>query len=120
MDRLAKRGIEVTAAFWLKVAEDGQWFLYIATPVVEKSGLPAAYKRVHDVLNQIEPQWIGISNLKLIGARNPIAQDVVEFQSRYPARIPTVFRGTQLGNVGIEEAYIYEPPRPRKRNRRGI
>jgi hypothetical protein len=38
IDRLAQEGIAVTAAAWLKESESGDWYLYLATPLVSEGG----------------------------------------------------------------------------------
>lgn len=108
--RLAQNHFDVTAAFWVKVLEDGQWLFYIASKAVDDVGIFEAYKQVHAIMRSMPHlDWIGGSDLKLIGATNPITKAVLDFLSQYPAKIPTIYRGTQLGNVNIDQAYIYEP-----------
>ena len=58
-ERLAQQGFEVTAAFWLRTSEDGQWFLYFASPVVDSEGKREAYRRVLPVIRQMpQPFWV--------------------------------------------------------------
>jgi hypothetical protein len=46
-------------------------------------------------------------DLKLIGATNPITRDVLAVQAQYPAPLSTWYRGRRLGNMAIDEAYLY-------------
>ncbi len=107
----AAAGIDVTAAFWVKPSEDGQWYLYLASRDVEDRGLHEAFRRVLAAIRQINPppQIDILGDLKLIGATNPITQDILSIQSRYPASLSTWYRGRQLGNMAIDEAYLYRP-----------
>jgi hypothetical protein len=41
---------------------------------------------------------------------NPIAQDAIAWRDRYPGRVPTRYHGKRLGNLAVEEAYIYPKP----------
>jgi hypothetical protein len=113
VNQLMHAGCAVTAAAWVKGTEDGQWFLYIAAPVVESEGLAKAYRRVHAVIRQMpQPFWVDPFEVKLIGSSNPIAEALEKMQQRYPGGIR--YRGTQLGGLSIEEAYIYPSGNRRK------
>src|SRR5437016_742086 len=83
VDRLPQDGFDVTAAFWLKPAEADQWYFYMASPVVEREGLSVAYRRLHALIRGMpQPFWIDPLEVKLIGASNPITQDVLDIHKR--------------------------------------
>jgi hypothetical protein len=111
IDRLSEEGVAVTAACWLKEAEDSQWFLYLATPLVSEEGATkAAYRRVNTVIRQMpQPFWIDSLEIKLVGAGSPLARAVQDLHSRYPGPSPIPYRGSQLGDINIEAASIYPP-----------
>jgi hypothetical protein len=109
IERLSQSHFDMTAAFWIKNSEDGQWLLYIASKVVDDKGLRAAYKDSHEAIKTEDLRWIDPFELRLIGAADPITKDVLDIQRRDPAQMPTRYRGPQLGNVAIDQAYIYEP-----------
>src|SRR5437763_10992701 len=90
VEELPPRGFEVTAAFWLQASEDGKWYFYIVSPVVDAEGLAKAYRRLHPLVRAM-PQPFGIDPLeiKLIGPSNPIARDVLAIHGRSPG--PRVF-----------------------------
>ncbi len=46
VEQLPLDGFEVTAGFWLKPAEDGQWRFYVASPAAESEPLNVAYARL--------------------------------------------------------------------------
>ncbi len=57
IDRLVGEGIAVTAACWAKESESGQWFLYIATPLVGEDGAKRpAYRRVNTVIREMQKE----------------------------------------------------------------
>jgi hypothetical protein len=108
---LADRGFDVTAAFWAKPSEEGLWFLYIASKVVDDEGLPAAYRRLNTAVRSMPELWVSPFDIKLISVGNPIASDVKTVLSRSSATIPIRYHGARLGGVSIDEAYLY-PPTP--------
>jgi hypothetical protein len=113
VEQLPHDGFEVTAAFWLKAAEDEQWYFYIVSPVAERGPLNDAYRQLYTLIRRMPP-FLGIDPLeiKLIGPSNPIARDVLAIHNRAPrpAEGPIRWGGTQLGNVRIEDAYLYPLP----------
>lgn len=107
IDRLQAENFDVTAAFWIKSSKDGRWLLYIASSVVDDEGLAAAYRKLYGVLGNMPDSWVFRSDVKLIGTANPVTKDVLEFRKKWPGPTPTWYRGRQLGNMFIDEAYIY-------------
>ncbi|MFI5455288.1 MAG: hypothetical protein ACHRXM_07525 [Isosphaerales bacterium] len=47
IDQLEQDNIDVKAAFWLYTSEADQWFLYVVSDVVDRTGITEAYKLVH-------------------------------------------------------------------------
>jgi hypothetical protein len=105
--RLVQDWFEVTAAFWMRTAEEGYWSLYIATPLVEQKGLAEAYGLLQASIQQLQGIPLSLSDVKLVGVENPITKDVLRILSRQPGRLPTRYGGRQLGNITVEGAYIY-------------
>jgi hypothetical protein len=111
---LARDDFDVTAAFWLKEGEDGQWFLYIASRDVDEKGPIAAYGIMAQTLRRKPDLGIGPFDVKLIEASSPITQDVLRIRRPTPG-IPSHFYGSYLGKHLTDEAYIYGPvPAPEK------
>ena len=104
---LLDRRFDVSVALWVKTSEEGLWFLYIGTNSLQTMGLGASFRIAYEVLSQIPHTAITISNIKIIVANNPIAVEAMEIRDRYPARLATRYNGTKLGNMMIDEAYIY-------------
>ena len=59
VERFAADGTFVRAAFWVKTAEEGLWFLYVATDIVDRDGPAAAYRAVHASLRKLGDTWVG-------------------------------------------------------------
>jgi hypothetical protein len=109
LERLVREGIGVTAACWLRTPDDGQWFLYIASPVVDDDPIEA-YRRVHRVIRQMpHPFWVDPFDVKLIRPTSPIARAALEIRRLYPAKdvIHYAYRRPEETDLGAEEAYIY-------------
>jgi hypothetical protein len=110
VEKLTQDGFEVTAAGWIKTIDDGQWFLYIASPVVDKQGPFRTYRRVHTLVRHMpQPFWVHPFDVKLIGPTEPIAEAMQAIQRRYPTRCPIQLGETQMGDVSIDGACIYPP-----------
>jgi hypothetical protein len=113
IDRLARDGVPVTAAAWVKESESGDWYLYLVTPLVhEGGGKKAAYHLVNEVIRRMQEEGFGMDPFakKVIGPHDRVAEDLVANRRGHPGGPPTPFRGSRLGELAIEEAYIY--PRP--------
>jgi hypothetical protein len=113
VDELPRSGFAVAAAFWLKASEDCKWYFYIVSPSVDSDGLAKAYRRLHPLVRNLSaPVEIDPLEIKLIGPSNPIARDVVAVLGRFTgtSRLPILWGGKELGNVSIEEAYLYPLP----------
>jgi hypothetical protein len=111
LDRLVAEGVPVTAASWVKEADSGQWYLYIATPLVGKDGaLKPAYRRVNTVLDGMEPLvWIDPFAIKLIGAHDPATKAVLVWRDTQPGGRPVRLGARLFGGIPAEEIYIYPP-----------
>jgi len=107
--RLSVEDFGVTAAFWMKSSEDGQRFLYVASSEVDDKGPRAAYNALLATLRLMPDVGVDPFEIKLIGARHPIARAVLDFQRQHPARLPSRYREARLGGVTIDEAYLYPP-----------
>lgn len=113
IERLAHEGIALTAAGWVKDSESGDWCLYLATPLVSEGGAKTpAYRRVNAVIRKMEEEGFGMDPFekKVIGPHDPIARDMVAHREARPGGPPTRFRASRLGELDIEEAYVYPPP----------
>jgi hypothetical protein len=116
IDRLAQEGVAVPAAAWVKESDSGDWYLYLATPLVSEGGKKKpAYHRVNTVIREMRKEGFGMDPFakKVIGPNDPIAKDLVAHRDGRPGGPPTLFRGSRLGDLAVEEAYIYpRPPTP--------
>ena len=112
IDQLERDKIDVKAAFWLYTSEADQWFLYLVSDVVDRKGITEAYKLVYKAMRRLTNLSINRFEVKLVSPGNPVAKAVIDFLSRQHAPLATWVRGTNLGDVYIENAYIYNISRP--------
>jgi hypothetical protein len=122
LERLDHEGIAVTAAGWVKESESGDWYLYLATPLVGEDGATRpAYGRVNAVIRKMEEEGFRMDpfDKKVIGPHDPIAKALATHRQARPGGPPTRFRGSRLGELYVEEAYIY-PPLPNPEQQVGI
>lgn len=109
-EALAKRGFSVDAALWLQSSENEKWYFYVVSPLVDAEGLSKAYGRLHSATRGMAKAfWIDPLEIRLIGPTDPIAKQVLEICKRYPPPVasPIRWRGKTLGNMSVEQAYIY-------------
>jgi hypothetical protein len=115
IERLVQEGIPITAAAWVKEYDSGDWYLYIATPLVSRNrGTGPAYRPVNTVIRAMEDEGFGLDffDKKLLGVNDPRTKDILAHRKGRPGGPPTPFRGARLGNLAIDEAYIYPPLPP--------
>ncbi|HEY7424546.1 MAG TPA: hypothetical protein VH682_09985 [Gemmataceae bacterium] len=106
---LVRSGFDVTVAFWIR-SEEGRWSFYIGSNAMEPDKIGNAYGPLYACLSRISASSMILSEIKIVHASNPIAKDAIAVRDRHLGRFPIHYRGKQLGNLAIEEAYIYPPP----------
>jgi len=107
IDELKVDNFDVKAAFWLYTSEADQWFLYLVSDVVDQKGIKEAYKAVYKAMKRLTKPSIDPFEVKLVGPGDPVAKAVIDFVSKQYVPLAKRVRGTNLGNVYIENAYIY-------------
>ena len=124
IEALAAAGIDVQVAFWAKPSDEGKWYLYLASPLVEKEGPKAAYLSVYGVMKKLSDIWIEPLDVRLVGLRDSLTEAVLAatrpkapdspFAVQNPRPYPgmTQFGGSTLGGLSVDGAYIYPPPHP--------
>ena len=80
---------------------------FLVSDVVDQKGITEAYKAVYKVMKRLTNLGIDRFEVKLVGPGDPVAKAVIDFLSKQHAPVATRVRGTNLGDVYIENAYIY-------------
>jgi hypothetical protein len=104
---LAEDGFDVTVAFWAKTSEEGHWSLYVGSTAVRTMSVGDAYLALYGALRRIPNPRITLTDIKIVDPDSPIARAAIEVRDRFPARLPTRYKGERLGDLAIEEAYVY-------------
>ena len=69
-----------------------------------------AYGRVDAVIRQMpQPFRLDSGEIKVIAPDGPTGKAILELHRQYPGRFPLWYRGSRLGDVNVEGAYIYPP-----------
>ena len=98
------------SAFWLKESDDGLWYLYLVSDQIDDSNFDAAYAEVLR-LTRIRPTlWLDPFQVKVAGVDDPVAKAVLDVQSRYPSTVATRLRNRRLGDMSVDEVYMYALP----------
>ncbi|MBY0526263.1 MAG: hypothetical protein K2R98_22915 [Gemmataceae bacterium] len=105
--QLIRDQFEVGVAFWVKVNEDGLWYLYIASSSVDAMKMGEALHKVYAALNKIPACSITPMDITLLTSTDPITQTAIALRDRHPSREPKRHRGLRLGNLATEELCIY-------------
>ena len=97
------------AAFWLKASADNQWFLYLVGDRIDDSNFNLAYTEVIRIAAMMPDIWLDPFQIKVMGTGKPVAKAAIEVQEQYNGRLPARYYGPPLGDITIEEVYIYSP-----------
>jgi hypothetical protein len=108
---LVQAGFPVKAAAWVKETDGGFWFLYLVSPVVDRSGPLKTYGRVNAVMAESGsgPSGIDPFEIKVVGAADAVGKAIVAARESSREHLPSWFRGNRLGEVEIDAAYFYGP-----------
>ncbi len=121
IEALASDGFDVRVAFWSKPTDEGKWFLYLASPMVDDQGPAAGYRRVHSILRKMPDLCVDPMEIRVVGLNDSLTEAALAAikprvpDSPYAVRNPraypgmTWFGGSTLGGVSIDGAYIYPP-----------
>ncbi len=107
VNRIKEDNIDVKAVFWLYTSEADQWYLYIATDLVDQVGITEAYKRVLRTMKQLPNLRIDRFQVKLVSPADASAKAIADFRAMTHAPAPTEIRSSNLGGIYIEHAYVY-------------
>jgi len=102
----------VKVAFWLKAGDDEYRYLYIASEGIEAGNKTAAYIEVLRLADKIQSPFLDPFRVKLLTAKDPLAEAAAEVNERFAGRMATRFGGRSFGGVSVDDVYIYPSPLP--------
>ena len=100
----------VAAAFWLKVGDAEQRYLYIASDKIDDTNLRESYGEILRLTETMRSPYLDPFRVKLIGAENPLAKAAAVINKRFPGRMATSLRRKSFGGISVDDAYIYPSP----------
>jgi hypothetical protein len=121
IEELSASGFDVRFAFWAKPTDEGKWFLYLVSPMVDDQGPAAAYRLVLGTLRTKPDLWIDPFEIRVIGLNDSLADAARAAtkpkipngpfvgQNPRPHSGMTRFNGSTFGGLSIDGAYIYPP-----------
>ncbi len=99
----------VLAACWLRNAEDGERYLYVALDGLTERNTDLAYGEVLRIAGEMKDRYIDPFRVRLIGTTDPVARGVLEVYRRFPGRVPPRLDVTAFGGVPVGDLYVYPP-----------
>jgi len=98
----------VAAAFWAKESDGGNWYLYLASDQINDATTATDYG---EVLRLVASHgWLDPFQVKVTSTSNPVARAVTELLHRSHNLVPMRYFGRRLGDLSVDEAYIYSVP----------
>ena len=101
----------IAAAFWMKDRDESRWNLHVASQGICETDRGNAYSEVIRIAKDMKDYYFDPLNVKLRRMDAPIVKFVMDFQSRHPGRIATVFNVPTFEGVEVEGMYLYPPVR---------
>lgn len=75
--RALRHPLQVTTAFWAMLEGDDQWYLYIATSLVDRLSGNQAYRRAYSIFRSMTPPLaLDPFQIKLISPSETIASEI--------------------------------------------
>jgi len=99
----------VVAACWLRNAEDGERYLYVALDGLTARNADAAYGEVRRIAAEMKDRYIDPFRVRLIGTNDPVARALLDVHRRFPGRVPPRPNVPAIGGVPVGDLYIYPP-----------
>ncbi|HEY6763834.1 MAG TPA: hypothetical protein VI386_03610 [Candidatus Sulfotelmatobacter sp.] len=94
----------VRCALWLL---EGEWHLVIASEIVDRLGARDAYRKLAAAAELSPDQSAQLSRIDLIGLKHPLYQSLSSAFSKAASVEGVRLGGSQVGNVYIDDAYLY-------------
>lgn len=99
--------VPVKVAYWVKLSEEGQWYLYIASEQINDQNLDMHYGEVLRLADEMASAYLDPFRVKLIPTSDPLAQAALDVHRRYPGPMATRFGGKDFGGLAVDGVYIY-------------
>jgi hypothetical protein len=57
-----------------------------------------------------QPFWIDWMNIMAVSPAEPVGKAILDLQRGNKRGVPTRYGGARLGDISIDDAYVYPPP----------
>jgi hypothetical protein len=98
---LDRRAFPVESMFWIHLPDEDYWRLIIASPVVSEQGGAAAYRRLGELLQEVELAGITLEDISLLGPESG------EFHSLLSSASASSRLAAGTAWLEFEEAVVY-------------
>ena len=99
----------VKAAFWLRVPDDDERYLYLVIGRDRNTSFRPAYEALVRSMLELRNPDLDMLRVKLIGFDDPMGQAAIEMQQHYPASLSRRAYGVMFGNRFAGDLYVYPP-----------
>jgi hypothetical protein len=106
------KSLPVQAAFWLKESDEAGWYLYVASEQITDENSDVVYGEVGPIVRRMQHPWLGVFQVKVLGADDRRAKAALDLQRRYPKRVPGRFPSQTFAGRSDAEVYLYRVPLP--------
>ena len=100
----------IKVAFWLKVDEEDDRHLYLASERFDLNNRPRAYEELTRIMDRNPSMFIDPLKISLIGGDDRWAVAAQQINDQFADRLGTRLRAVVLGDQSISDAYIYPSP----------
>ena len=97
----------IKAAFWLKVIDEDQRYLYLASDQIDETNFDLAYFAVNRVIDKIQSLYLNPFRVKVLYGTSPLALEAVRVNEIFPNPAGTRLFGQNFGNLFASDVYIY-------------
>ncbi|HEY2909530.1 MAG TPA: hypothetical protein VGI99_04755 [Gemmataceae bacterium] len=110
VEELRKIGFDLAVAFWARPTEEGRWYLFLATPIVDVTSQAAAYRTVGTTLRAMPELGIDFSEIRVLDRADLMAQAAIAVAKSKGISGRIRFNGSSLGRTEVDGASIYSLP----------
>ncbi len=100
----------VKAAFWLKISDENQRYLYISSDQIDDTNFDIAYGEVLRLTGTIRSPYLDPFRVKVIGGDDPLTLAAVQVNRLFPGPMASRFGSKLFGGVFVDDGYIYQLP----------
>lgn len=101
-------GLDVRASLWQYMPDVADWWLVIATPLVDEEGPLAAYAWISKVLRQREfNDQLPLRRVSAVSPKEPLVRALSRAISTAPGPAGIYLRNNMIDGVFIEAALVY-------------